>query len=71
MTTEADQYTEAWHEANKADTVPLGSGLVKNAADAIKDRAYQLHLKESRDMGETPMTPEQFAQGNKTVGAKK
>lgn len=39
---------------------PLGSGMANEAAKVLKSRAYQLHVQESKAMGQEPMTPEQF-----------
>lgn len=63
MNNDADQFNEAWNEANAADAAPLGSGLARKAADAITGRDYQLHVQEAKAMGETPQTPEEFAKG--------
>jgi len=39
----------------------LGSGMAADAAKVLKSRAYQLHVQEAKALGQTPMTPEQFA----------
>lgn len=40
---------------------PLGSGMAEQARQDLLGRAYQLHVQEARALGQTPMTPEQFA----------
>jgi hypothetical protein len=39
---------------------PANNG-VSAAAQALNNRAYQLHVQEARAMGQQPMTPQQFA----------
>lgn len=39
----------------------LGSGLAGNAASAINGTAYRQHVAEMMALGQTPLTPEQFA----------
>jgi len=34
---------------------PKFGGMVGNAQDALKDRAYQLHVQEAKAMGEQPL----------------
>jgi len=41
--------------------IPLGSGMAAQAADILQSRPYQLHVQEARALGQTPLTPEQFA----------
>lgn len=40
---------------------PQPMGMVGNAAQAMQSRPYQLHVQEAQAMGQTPMTPQQFA----------
>lgn len=39
----------------------VGQGLAGNAGAAINGRAYQMHVREATALGQTPMSPEQFA----------
>jgi len=36
------------------------SGMVAQAKGTLQSRPYQLHVQESKAMGQQPMTPEQF-----------
>lgn len=47
----------------------LGSGTAEQARKALKTRAYQLHVKEAQAMGDTPMTPEEWASAQKNEQA--
>ena len=39
----------------------MGSGMLEQGKNTLMGRAYQLHVQEARALGQTPMTPEQFA----------
>jgi hypothetical protein len=39
----------------------LGPGMAQQAAAILQSRPYQLHVQEARALGQTPLTPEQFA----------
>jgi hypothetical protein len=39
----------------------LGAGMAADAAAILQSRPYQLHVQESKALGQPPMTPEQFA----------
>lgn len=41
----------------------LGSGMARNAANTLLSKPYQMHVQEAKALGQTPMTPEQFATG--------
>jgi hypothetical protein len=43
-------------------------GLLGNALQATQSRPYQLHVQEAKAMGETPMTPEEFARQQQPRG---
>ena len=58
---DADKFGTAFSEASKPGTTDLlGSGLARNAADAMKNRPYQVYVRESESMGETPMSIDNF-----------
>lgn len=40
---------------------PQPMGMVGNAAQAMTSRPYNLHVQEAQALGQTPMTPQQFA----------
>lgn len=42
-------------------TAPLGTGMAAQAAAILQSRPYQLHVQEAKALGQTPLTPEQFA----------
>lgn len=44
---------------------PPAKGTIPGVAEILKSRAYQIHVMEAKAMGETPMTPEQFAAAQK------
>ena len=46
----------------EAKEAPLGSGMAENARKVLKSIPYQKHLQEAKATGETPMTPEEFAE---------
>lgn len=39
----------------------MGQGMLEQGKSNLMGRAYQLHVQEARVLGQTPMTPEQFA----------
>jgi hypothetical protein len=39
----------------------LGPGMAQQAAVILQSRPYQLHVQEAQALGQTPLTPEQFA----------
>jgi hypothetical protein len=45
--------------------VSLGSGSAEGARKALASRGYQLHRKEAEATGDTPMTPEEWADQQK------
>lgn len=49
-------------QARPATEAPLGTGMAAQAASILKSLPYQKHLQESKALGQTPMTPEEFAQ---------
>jgi len=42
-------------------TPPLGNGMAAQAAAVLASRPYQIHVQEAQALGQTPLTPEQFA----------
>lgn len=40
---------------------PVGTGMAEQARQDLLGRAYRLHVEEAKSLGQTPMTPEQFA----------
>jgi hypothetical protein len=50
--------------ASGNNTPSLGSGLAQNAKNALEDRGYQLHLQESKQTGETPLSYEEWKKQN-------
>jgi hypothetical protein len=48
--------------AKQAPQGLLGSGMAQNAAALIQSRPYQMHVQESRALGQQPLTPQQFHQ---------
>lgn len=49
-------------EAQEKIEPKLGTGMAENARKALKSIPYQKHLAEAKATGETPMTPEEFAE---------
>lgn len=47
-----------------ADLLLKSGGMTGNAISALQSRAYRLHVAEAKTAGETPLSPEQFAQQN-------
>lgn len=43
------------------DKAPLGSGMARQAANAMLSRPYRLHVEEAKALGQQPMTPQEFA----------
>lgn len=39
----------------------MGQGMLEQGKQNLMSRAYQMHVQEAKALGETPMTPEQFA----------
>jgi hypothetical protein len=40
----------------------MGNGLARQASMVLASRPYQIHLQEAQALGQTPMTPQEFAQ---------
>lgn len=56
-------FESVWNKISgpsKPTKVQAGSGI-EVATTALGSRAYQLHKQEAKAMGETPMTPTEFA----------
>lgn len=47
-----------------ADLLVKSGGMTGNAIAALQSRAYKMHVAEAKTAGETPLSPEQFAQQN-------
>ena len=45
--------------ANKQ--APLGSGMARQAANAMMSQPYRAHVQEAKALGQVPMTPQEFA----------
>lgn len=39
----------------------LGQGMAAQAAQIMQSQPYRMHVQEAKAMGQTPMTPEEFA----------
>lgn len=44
-----------------AKTAPMGHGMVRQAANSMLGRPYQMHVQEAKALGQMPMTPQEFA----------
>lgn len=45
-----------------ARQAPMGNGMVRQAANSMLSRPYQMHVQEAKALGQVPMTPQEFAQ---------
>jgi hypothetical protein len=39
----------------------LGTGLARNAANAMMTRPYRMHVEEAKALGREPLTPQDFS----------
>lgn len=48
-------------DPTSSQQAPLGNGMARQAANDLLQRNYRMHVEEAKALGQTPMTPQQFA----------